>query len=257
MAKEKAIMNWSGGKDSSLCLHRVLQSDKYDITYLFTTLNQEFNRISQHGVRADLLDKQSEKIGIPVIKLYLPDKPTMESYNRMMKEALSELKGEQITTSLFGDIFLEDLRQYREERLSEIGFQACFPLWKQETSGLAIEFIESGFKAVVVCVDERYLDKSFVGREYDQSFLHDLPSGVDPCGENGEFHTYVYDGPIYNQPIRFSKGEIVYRTYIRPEKSDDAEGYTCGENDHQPHPGTGFWYLDLIPPTPINKKIRG
>lgn len=240
-------MNWSGGKDSSLCLHRVLQSDEYEISYLITTLNRQFDRISQHGVRADNLDKQSEYIGIPVYKIYLPDTPTMESYNQIMKSALTKLADEGIKTSIFGDIFLQDLRDYREERLSELGYRASFPLWQEDTGKLAHEFIELGFKAVVVCVDERYLDKSFIGRTYDYDFIRDLPDGVDPCGENGEFHTFVYDGPLFSQPVPFQKGEVVYRTYTPPKQNDNDMEYQCGRSDRKPHPGTGFWYIDLVP----------
>lgn len=247
MKKPKAVFNWSGGKDSSICLYKTLRSGDYEVSYLFTTVNEKHNRISQHGVRYELLEKQAENIGIPLWVLRLPDTPTMESYNRKMAEALGELKNEGISVSIFGDIFLEDLRQYREDRLSELGYEGIFPLWKLETVQLANEFIEMGFKAVVVCVDERYLDKSFVGREYDDSFLNDLPEGVDHCGENGEFHTFVYDGPIFGKPVPFSKGEVVYRKYSPPKRNDkdNESDYTCG-NDRSHYITTGFWYCDLL-----------
>lgn len=246
--KSKALINWSGGKDSSICLHKVLQSDDFDIQCLFTTLNSSYNRISQHGVRFVLLKQQAGRIGIPLETLRLPDTPTMESYNQKMKEALTAFREQGVSVSIFGDIFLEDLREYREDQLSEIGFMGVFPLWDQPTDKLAETFIKDGFRAVVVCVDERHLGKEFAGREFDETFLKDLPDGVDPCGENGEFHTFVYDGPIFNRPVSFSKGEIVYRKYEPPDQSDheDDEDYTCGSGQNR-HPVTGFWYCDLVP----------
>ncbi len=248
--KSKALVNWSGGKDSSICLHRVLKSDDYDIQCLFTTLNASNNRISQHGVRFVLLEQQAGRIGIPLETLMLPDTPTMEAYDKKMNEALSVFREEGVSVSIFGDIFLEDLREYREDRLSNIGFKGVFPLWNQPTGKLAETFIEDGFRAIVVCVDERYLGREFAGRAYDENFLKDLPEGVDPCGENGEFHTFVYDGPIFNRPVSFNKGEIVYRKYESAAHSDleGDEDYTCGSGQDR-HPVTGFWYCDLVPIT--------
>ncbi|MBI3502676.1 MAG: diphthine--ammonia ligase [Bacteroidetes bacterium] len=246
MNNRKAIFNWSGGKDSSLCLYKILQSKEYDIKYLMTSVSEKYNRISQHGVRAELLEKQTESIGIPLHKLIMPDNPTMEIYNAMMKKTLTEFKEQGISDSIFGDIFLEDLRKYRETRLAEINFSGIFPLWKISTVQLAKEFIDLGFKAIIVCVDEKHLDKSFAGREFDQSFINDLPEKVDPCGEYGEFHSFVYDGPIFQKPIPFTKGEIVYRKYSPPVKKEiDDKNYSCGTNSA--HITTGFWYSDLIP----------
>ncbi|MEX1137307.1 MAG: diphthine--ammonia ligase [Balneolales bacterium] len=247
MTKTKALFNWSGGKDSSICLHKTLQSGEYDIPFLFTTVNAKYERITQHGVRTELLRTQAENIGLPVKIMTLPDTPTMENYNQMMKETLTGFKKENIKASIFGDIFLEDLRRYREERLQEIGFKGVFPLWKQDTQKLAEEFIEEGFKAIVVCIDGSRLDKSFAGREYDKTFLEDLPDEVDPCGEHGEFHTFVYDGPIFKRPVPFTSGDIVYRQYTPPaKKEDDDNDYTCGTN-RTPHPVSGFWFCDLLP----------
>lgn len=244
MTKSKALFNWSGGKDSSLCLHKILYTDEFNISCLFTTINAKYNRISQHGVRVDLLEKQAESIGLPLKKLYLPDIPTMENYNRSMTEALTELKKEGIKASIFGDIYLEDLRRYREKRLSSIGYKGVFPLWKQSTAQLAEEFIEKEFKAIVVCIDEKRLESSFAGRVYDRSFVDDLPDNVDPCGENGEFHTFVYDGPIFKKPVSCTIGEIVYRRYT-PPASSDSNDYICGTTQPE-HPATGFWYCDLL-----------
>jgi uncharacterized protein (TIGR00290 family) len=244
--KPKALFNWSGGKDSSLCLYKMLQSKEYDISYLLTTISKQYNRISQHGVRTELLEQQTNSIGIPLYKLIMPEFPTMEAYNVMMKQTLAKFKNEDISVSIFGDIFLEDLRKYREEKLAEAGFTAVFPLWKMDTKKLVHEFIDLGFKAVIVCVDEKKLDKSFAGREIDESFLNDLPKDVDPCGENGEFHSFVYDGPIFKKHIEFTKGEIVYRTYNPPTQNEDNNDYTCGADDAK-MPVTGFWYCDLVP----------
>lgn len=247
MKKQKAIFNWSGGKDSSLALHKLLQNYEYDISYLVTSVSEKYNRISQHGVRAELLEQQAESIGIPLHKLIMPDWPTMETYNQMMTDALYNFRQENIHHSIFGDIFLADLRKYREERLASADFKGIFPLWEIPTKQLANEFIDLGFKAIIVCVDEKHLDKSFVGREFDQSFLDDLPVKVDPCGEYGEFHSFVYDGPIFQKPIPFTKGEIVYRKYIPLQQKENNIGYTCGTTRYSSgHPATGFWYCDLI-----------
>jgi uncharacterized protein (TIGR00290 family) len=247
--KPKALINWSGGKDSSICLQKILQSGDYDIHCLFTTLNARYNRISQHGVRSVLLEQQAGQIGIPLKTLMLPDTPTMEAYDRTMKVALTKLRQQGVTVSIFGDIFLEDLREYRESRLAELGLKGAFPLWKRPTDELAESFISDGFRAVLVCVDERYLGNEYAGREYDKSLLNDLPDGVDPCGENGEFHTFVYDGPIFSRPVLFNRGDIVYRTYTPPDQSDQEEddnGYEC-RSGHERMPETGFWFCDLIP----------
>jgi uncharacterized protein (TIGR00290 family) len=244
--KLKALFNWSGGKDSSLCLYKMLKSKEYDISYLLTTISRQYNRISQHGVRTELLEQQTDSIGIPLYKLIMPEFPTMEAYNDLMKQTLAKFKNEDISVSIFGDIFLEDLRKYREEKLAEADFTGVFPLWKMDTKKLVQEFIDLEFKAVIVCVDEKKLDKSFAGREIDEAFLKDLPDDVDPCGENGEYHSFVYDGPIFKKPVAFTKGEIVYRQYNPPPKENNHTDYICGTNDSK-MPVTGFWYCDLVP----------
>ncbi|MBN4049629.1 diphthine--ammonia ligase [Bacteroidales bacterium AH-315-N07] len=245
MQNNKAIFNWSGGKDSSLALYKVLKEDNFNIRYLLTTVSSKYRRISQHGVREILLEKQAESIGIPLHKLIMPDNPTMETYNRMMENIFQEFKGQGINYSIYGDIFLEDLRKYREDRLALVGFKGEFPIWQLPTGKLVKEFIDLGFKAIVVCVDERYLDKSFTGREIDESFLKDLPKKVDPCGENGEFHSFVYDGPIFKNPVAVEKGEIVYRRYVPPERDETDDTFNCGSNDSS-HIATGFWFCDLL-----------
>lgn len=229
-------MHWSGGKDSSLTLHKVLQSGEWKIDCLLTTVNEGYGRIAMHGVRESLLEDQAEAIGIPLQKLYLPVMPGMEVYEGRMRETLLDLQESGIYTSVFGDIFLEDLRKYRESQLGQLGLQAAFPIWGKPTKDLLREFIASGFKAVTVCVNARLLGQSFAGREIDETFLNDLPANVDPCGENGEFHTFVYDGPIFRRPVKFQRGEVVYRDYAKADARADANSSA---------PDSAFWYCDL------------
>lgn len=231
--RHKSLFNWSGGKDSSLCLYHALRDERFDIQYLLTTINGKHKRISMHGVSEDLLNDQAESIGLPLRKLHLPETPTISEYEIIVTKELEEAKSHDITISIFGDIFLEDLRIYREKQLAKKGFTAMFPLWKRDTMDIAKEFIELGFKAIIVSVDSRYLDQSFAGRKYDQSFIDDLPDNVDPCGENGEFHSFVFDGPIFNYPVKCKKGEIVYKEYKSHSKDN-------------PEENIGFWYCDLI-----------
>lgn len=228
-----AYFNWSGGKDSTLALYKTLQNSDFDIRYLLTTFNEEADRISMHGVRRELLLAQAESIGIPTKTVQLPSSSDMKAYERVMNISIQELKAEGIADCIFGDIFLEDLRKYREQKLEEVSISAHFPLWKEDTTDLVHEFVNSGFKTIVVCVDSSKLDESFVGRVIDAQFLADLPEHVDPCGENGEFHTFVFDGPIFSKPIDFQLGEKVLKTY--ESKNQDGETISYG-----------FWFQDLI-----------
>ncbi len=244
--KEKVIFNWSGGKDSALCLHKVLQAQHYDVMCLLTSISEQYQRISMHGVRAELLETQAKNIGLPLLKMEVPDMPSMEVYEAAMKTTLLDLKAKGATASVFGDIFLDDLRSYRENKLAEINLKGIFPLWKIPTDRLIREFVDLGFKTIVTCVNEKYLDQSFVGRVIDNDFLKDLPNNVDPCGENGEFHTFVFDGPIFNQPILFEKGEVVYRKYQSEKQESNSTTHKNGVDDPFNH---GFWYCDLLPKT--------
>lgn len=239
----QSVFNWSGGKDSALCLHQVLQEKKYTVSTLLTTLSSATNRITMHGVREELLQLQAESIGIPLRQVRLPEDVSMEAYNMVMQQNLQKLRAEGITHSIFGDINLEDLRKYREEQLANVNMKAVFPLWGRATDELVQEFISLGFKAVVVSANARLLDKSFLGRILDESFLNDLPEGVDPAGENGEFHTFVFDGPIFKEPLKFSLGEKVLRTY--GDQADNKEN--CFKKDHKPAFDTSFWFCDLLP----------
>ncbi|WP_343698078.1 diphthine--ammonia ligase [Flavobacterium sp.] len=241
---KKALFNWSSGKDSALTLYKILQNPEYKIEYLLTSVNQQYLRISMHGVRVELLQAQAESIVIPLKIMQIPEMPTMEVYEQVMMDTLTQLKNEGITHSVFGDIFLEDLRKYREEQLARIGFTGVFPIWKIPSHDLIQEFISLGFKTIVVCVNERYLDKSFVGRIIDQSFIDDLPENVDVCGENGEFHTFTFDGPIFSKPIDFEIGEIVYRKYEKPKNTNSSD--TACDTSAPDAFDYGFWYCDLV-----------
>jgi uncharacterized protein (TIGR00290 family) len=166
----------------------------------------------------------------------------MEIYDKVMSIALTDLRTKGAIASVFGDIFLEDLRAYRENKLSELNLKGVFPLWKIPTDKLVREFIDLGFKTIITCVNEKYLDKSFAGRIIDNDFLKDLPDNVDPCGENGEFHTFVFDGPIFKKPIPFDKGEIVFRKYSSPQQNDNSADKKIADNPFD----NGFWYCDLL-----------
>lgn len=237
----KAWMNWSGGKDSSLCLHRILQDPHYSVETLLTSVNAVHNRVSMHGVRRELLEAQATAIGLPLRTIELPEQPGMQEYEQAMMMQVRALQQEGYTHSIFGDIFLEDLRRYREEKLQQEQVRCAFPLWQVPTQQLMEEFLSLGFKAIIVCVNEKYLDKSFCGRIIDQSFVQDLPPSVDVCGENGEYHSFVFDGPIFKQPIPFSKGEIVYRQYEAPQTQ-------AGTTNPMDQPSAyGFYFCDLLP----------
>ena len=193
-----------------------------------------------HGVREELLEKQAESIGLPLQKLVLPDQPSMTAYEEQMMQTMGHLQKENFTHSLFGDIFLEDLKTYRETQLAKVQMKAVFPLWKRDTTELIHEFIDLGFKTIVVCVKSAEMDKSFAGRVIDKDFLKDLPYNVDPCGENGEFHTFVFDGPIFKNQFDFRIGEKVFREYKAPaNKRDDCF------IDKPESSSMGFWFCDL------------
>jgi uncharacterized protein (TIGR00290 family) len=207
----KVIVSWSGGKDSAMALYAIRASGTYEVLALLTTVTEGYDRISMHGVRRSLLEEQSRSLNIPAEKIYISQKSSNEEYEARLKEKLLLYLRQGVSSVVIGDIFLEDLRKYREENLAKIGMKGIFPLWKRDTAGLAREFIDVGFKAVITCVDSRHLPREFAGREFDRQFLSDLPASVDPCGENGEFHSFVYDGPVLGHPVLHRKGEIVLR----------------------------------------------
>jgi len=228
----KTFFNWSTGKDSALALYHLQRDTDYRVECLLTSVNAAHDRVSMHGLRREFMLAQAEAIGLPLRTIELPEQPDMQLYEGKMGEAVSALKTDGFSHAAFGDIFLEDLRRYREEKLATLGLKAVFPLWKRDTRDLMHEFIDLGFKAVVVCVNTDSLDASFAGRLLDESFLADLPAGVDPCGENGEFHTFCFAGPVFRHEIPFTLGEKVLREYPAP---------AGGGKKH-----SGFCFCDLI-----------
>lgn len=234
--KEKAIFCWSGGKDSALAFYKVILEDKFEIVALLTTINETFKRISMHGVREELLDEQAASIGLPLIKMYV-NEGTYAEYEKEMEKLLLEQKAKGVTKVVFGDIFLEDLRLYRENNLAKVGLKAEFPLWKKNTTELINEFLKLNFKTITCCVNDAYLKEDKVGVEIDSEFIKSLPKGVDPCGENGEYHTFCYAGPIFKTPIKFSVGEKIYK----PLEIKIIEG------ELEKSATKGFWFCDLIP----------
>jgi uncharacterized protein (TIGR00290 family) len=235
MPGNKTYFNWSTGKDSALALFHALQDKTLSIEYMLTSVNAHHDRVSMHGVRRELLAKQMDAIGIPYGTLELPEEPAMEEYEGIMRKCVEDLKNQGFTDTLFGDIFLEDLRNWREKQLAVYEIKPHFPLWKRNTKELLQEFLDLKFQAVVVCVKADALDKSFCGRVLDEQFIRDLPSTVDPCGENGEFHTFCFDAPMFKNPVKFIPGELVYKEYAAPK--DD-------KNNAKP---MGFWFCDLLP----------
>ncbi len=208
---EKILFSWSGGKDSAMSLYELQKNSSHEISSLLTTVTEGYDRISMHGVRRALLEQQARSLGLSLEKIYITKDASNDEYEAKMRAKLMEHQSRGVSSVAFGDIFLEDLRKYREENLSKIGMEGIFPIWKRDTTELANTFMDLGFKAVITCIDSKVLDKAFVGRPYDKQFLADLPSNVDPCGENGEFHSFVYDGPMFREEIAFTIGEVVLR----------------------------------------------
>ncbi|MXW22505.1 MAG: diphthine--ammonia ligase [Candidatus Dadabacteria bacterium] len=208
---ETIALCFSGGKDSAMALQEIRRRGGYRVAELVTTVTDAYDRVSMHGVRRALLRRQAESLGLPLMEVVVPPESSNAVYEREMGKAFSRIRDKGIRQVAFGDIFLEDLRDYRERQLAASGLTCLFPIWKRPTRSLAQTFIDEGFCAVTVCVDSEVLDKSFAGRHFDIAFLNDLPSSVDPCGENGEFHTFVFDGPIFSHPIEFTGGTVVER----------------------------------------------
>jgi uncharacterized protein (TIGR00290 family) len=241
--KMKAYMNWSGGKDSSLALWKVMHDSTYHVQALLTSMNSHFDRVSMHGVRRSLIEAQAKSIGLPLYTLELPEQPSMKEYEQAMMKGVQQFTHQAIHQAIFGDIFLEDLKKYREEQLAKLHVNAVFPLWAIDTPKLMHTFIEEGFKAIVVCVNGNVLDESFCGRIIDQSFVDDLPEGVDVCGENGEYHSFVFDGPIFNYPVPFNLGEKIHRIYKSPNSTSGQD--VCHEQIVEEN--KGFYFIDLLP----------
>jgi len=235
---KSCIFNWSGGKDSSLALYHCLQNPEIDIKYLVTTINDAVDRISMHGVRTELLIKQAESIGIPLYQIRLPEMPGMAEYDETMRFHLTKFREEGITHSIFGDIFLEDLKAYRDARLAEIGMTGIYPLWKRGTHEIIDEFIHLGFGTVIACTQAHL--GHLAGQEINRDFIASLPPDVNVCGENGEFHTFAFKGPIFSKPIAYKTGKKVFKEYKSPKNTADSCTSTSQQMD-------GFWYCDLLP----------
>jgi uncharacterized protein (TIGR00290 family) len=240
----KTYFNWSTGKDAALALYKILQDKNYTVQKLVTTTNKDFDRVSMHGLRISLLEAQIKSIGISLHKISFPAKVDMNLYNATMQLEMNTLLKEGFTHSGFGDIFLEDLKNYRDKKLAEVGIQGVYPLWKKDTKTLLKELLDLGFKAITVCVNAKLLGKDFVGRIIDNQFIKDLPGDVDVCGENGEFHTFVFDGPIFKYPIDFSIGEKVLKSYTL-SKDENSETHQSTKHNTKNY-DTSFWYCDLL-----------
>lgn len=214
-------MSWSGGKDSCLALYEIQKAREYTVSALLTTVTRDYDRISMHGVRRSLLERQSAALGLPLDEVFITKKATNQEYEMKMAEAFSSYREKGIDLVVFGDLFLEDIKTYRDQFLAKNCMQGVYPVWLRDTTDFIKEFIALGFKAVITCINSEVLDPSFAGMLIDEKFLSALPQGVDPCGENGEFHTFVFDGPNFNEAVNFSIGEKVLRDT--------------------------FWFCDLIP----------
>jgi uncharacterized protein (TIGR00290 family) len=225
VARPKAWLSWSSGKDSAWALHTARKQEDVEIVALLTTVNSTHARVAMHAVRESLLEAQADAVGLPLVKVTIPSPCPNEVYERAMAEAMMRARAESVTHVVFGDLFLEDIRRYREEKLASCGITPLFPLWALDTACLAREMIDAGLRAYLTCVDPRQLDPSFAGRTFDARLLAELPTGVDPCGEKGEFHTCVVAGPMFREPIPASVGEVVERD--------------------------GFFFADVLPIAPL------
>ncbi|HTA27029.1 MAG TPA: diphthine--ammonia ligase [Bacteroidia bacterium] len=228
----KAIFCWSGGKDSSFALYKVLLEKEYEVVALFTTVNENFKRVSMHGVKEELIEEQAKSIGLPLLKMYVKE-GSNDEYERKMESFLSEQKSKGVDYVIFGDIFLEDLRAYRDNNLAKVGMTGVYPLWKMNTTQLANEFIEKGFKTILCCTNDAFLGEKEVGILFDFNFLNNLPATIDPCGENGEFHTFCFDGPIFKKPLNIVAKEKIYRPLeIKTDSASKTQGFWFCELTH-------------------------
>jgi len=211
VARPKALLSWSSGKDSAYALAEVRRDSDVEIAGLLTTVTRVYDRVAMHGVRRELLVRQAEATGLPLWQVELPTPCSNAEYEAALSAALSRARSDGITHVVFGDLFLEDIRAYREQQLAALGLSCVFPLWGRDTTRLARDMVDSGLRAKLACIDPRHLDRSYAGRTYDATLLADLPTAVDPCGERGEFHTFATHGTMFSTPIEVSVGEIVER----------------------------------------------
>ena len=208
---EKVLFAWSGGKDSAISLYEIQKSGKYEIVALLTTITDGYDRVSMHGVPRTLVEQQAYSLGLPIEEVFIPKASSNEEYESKMRGMLTKFKQDGVSLVVFGDVFLEWIRKYREDNLSQVGMKGIFPIWGRDTTELTRSFIALGFQAVITCIDSRVLDKRFIGRTLNEQFLAELPLNVDPGGENGEFHSFVFDGPIFKERIAYTLGELVLR----------------------------------------------
>ena len=209
--KRKCVLSWSGGKDSMLSLRELQDDNSYEVVSLLTTVTEGYDRISMHGVRTLLLERQAESLGIRLHKVYIPKDANNETYEKSMIEALSIYPALNVKTIAFGDVLLEDVRKYRENLVARTVLQSIYPIWKKDPAQLINSFLQNGYKATIVCIDTQKLPESFLGKTLDKDLIDSLPDDVDPGGENGEYHTFVYSGPGFQQPVKFSIGDIERR----------------------------------------------
>jgi len=224
------VLNWSSGKDASFACYLLKKDKKYNISSLLTSVSVQYDRVSMHGTRIEILEKQAELMGLSLEKIRIPEHADMETYNKTMQHALQKFIEKDIKTFAFGDIFLEDLRKYREAQLAKIGAKAIFPLWKMDIKSLVEQVEDAGIVAKIICVNDQYLDKEFLGKTINRQLLNDLPANVDPCGENGEYHTLVIDAPFFKEKLQVFEGEVVYKKYPSEDGNWDS----------------GFYYLDMV-----------
>lgn len=235
-ASNKTYLSWSSGKDAALAYYYFTYQAQNVVDQFVTTVNSHFNRVTMHGLRIELLQQQCAAIGMPLGLIELPEKPSMETYDRVMKTNMEGYRQAGYTQAVYGDIFLEDLKFYREQQLRGLGIHCTFPLWKKDTRVLIQDMLALGFKAIIICINSAKLDVSFLGRTIDEAFLEDLPADVDPCGENGAFHTFCYDGPIFQTAVPFTLGEKTFRSYeVGIQEADNVRKEQLG-----------FWFLDLL-----------
>lgn len=209
--KRKTLVSWSSGKDSAWALHKLQQNPEIDLVGLFCTVNKAFDRVAMHGVRVELLRKQADSIGLPLEIIELPNPCSSEEYGKIMGRFVASVKRKAVDYFAFGDLFLEDVRNYREEKLAGTGIKAIFPLWGLATDKLLSEMIANGLRMVTTCINPKQIPEAFAGREINRSFLDALPESVDPCGENGEFHSFVFDGPMFRERIEITLSDTVQR----------------------------------------------
>ncbi|HEY0741584.1 MAG TPA: diphthine--ammonia ligase [Chryseosolibacter sp.] len=234
--KKNISVSWSGGKDSAFALYKVLQDANYRVVELHTVFNAETRRVGMHGVHEELIDKQARALGFPLMKLYLNASETHDEYTNLMTDYYRTCRENAIDSVMFGDIFLQDLKDFRDKLLADSGLAGVYPLWRMESHALIFEFIDKGFKTLICSANAHLLDRDVMGGTIDKRFIESLPSAVDPCGENGEFHTFVYGGPMFREVIVVKKGDVISRDYTYKYLNE------AGESVEEKTP---FWFLDL------------